>query len=195
MISLGIYAVERFVDPGEVHFHYTFDDLYQLQDEEGVVKHAYLRDSLYNCLNKDGIPLKVNVLNQMIHSDRAAFTYDLCGNIVKAVYSDKTLTYRYDALDRLIYYSDGQCDMHYSYDAFNRRISKAPSNGVSIDFLYLGDHEIGSCDKAGRHPRIEDFRGWQRGRNRSGYRNRELLEKYTRLSMIPAAIFQSLLKL
>ncbi|GAB4230498.1 MAG: hypothetical protein Tsb0021_08580 [Chlamydiales bacterium] len=110
---------------------YTYDSNYQLQSEPGQI---YTYDGLYNRLSKNAEEYQYNSLNQ-----RKDLAYDPNGNLIR--YQGKTLVY--DALDRLIQVIEGDTIIHYTYDAFHRRIAKQTPEGI-YTYFYQGDNEIGS---------------------------------------------------
>lgn len=114
---------------------YSYDSLYQLTSETG---HTYAFDSLHNRIAKDGNPYQFNALNQLLKQTDTTYRYDANGNLIQKADGDRVVTYRYDALDRLIESNNGT-KTTYTYDAFNRRVSK--SNEL---YLYQGQNEIGS---------------------------------------------------
>lgn len=138
----------------DVKGQFTYDDLYQLKSEEGVASHQYTHDSLNNCITKDGKPHETNALNQLLKAYDKTYTYDGNGNRI----SDGTKKYSYDALDRLIAVATENEKIFYSYDSFNRRLSKTRKNGnaeESTTYLYFGQNEVGSYDEKGN---LKEFR-------------------------------------
>jgi len=135
---------------------FSYDDLYQLKSEKGLVNQEYIHDSLNNCVEKDGNSQDTNALNQLLKTFNQTFTYDGNGNRI----SDQTKNYKYDVLDRLTSVSTETEDIYYSYDSFNRRLSKSKKNKFgklieSTSYLYFGQNEVGSCDKKGN---LKEFR-------------------------------------
>lgn len=139
---------------------YSYDDMYQLQSETGNATHQYVHDSLYNCVSRDGIPRKVNILNQLIEQGDIKFTYDLNGNRSSKEENGKVVNYAYDALDRLISVLQEDKKWTYTYDSFNRRLKtdafvKNAANQTDWQhdnttlYFYQGQNEVGSCDAEG----------------------------------------------
>jgi RHS repeat-associated protein len=125
---------------------YLYNDLKAIASERGVGKHDYTHDSLNNCVKKDGHTQESNSLNQLLKTHDQTFQYDRNGNL-KADGSGKT--YCYDALDRLVKVSLLEGEYFYSYDSFNRRISKIKKDlsGELLEktsYLYAGQNEVGS---------------------------------------------------
>lgn len=140
------------------HCSYTYDDLYQINEENGVAKHSYGCDSLNNRIKKDGKTLRLNGLNQLLSDSKTQYSYDPNGNLIKKNSDHETL-FDYDALDRLVAVTTGNIRTCYTYDAQNRRISKRTDHrakrnkswksGETINFLYLGQNEVGTYDSKG----------------------------------------------
>lgn len=122
-----------------INSKYTYDDLSQLSSEDGVKTHHYINDSLFNCLEKDGKKQDTNYLNQLIKTVDQTFQYDKSGNRI----ADGQCKYSYDALDRLTSVISDTQVFTYTYDSFNRRLSKS-TNNQKTDFLYFGQNEVGS---------------------------------------------------
>lgn len=133
------------VKVNDVLNQYRYDDTYQLQSEQGSVNHTYLCDSLYNCVNKDGISRTFNSLNQLLTHGDANYRYDANGNLISKNENGKTTTYSYDGLDRLTNVTIDQASYSYIYDAFNRRLSKQTA-AKTEHYLYQGQNEIGMFD-------------------------------------------------
>lgn len=143
---------------GERTLRYRYDDLYQLVSEEGMANHTYQYDSLYNQTLKDDKIHSYNALNQLLNDSDASYTYDLNGNLLKKASANETLNFAYDALDRLIGFTNGHQEVHYWYDDTNRRLTKEvflKGNGdgwvpeLSIKYVYQGQNEIGSINSSG----------------------------------------------
>ncbi|CAF23463.1 RHS repeat-associated core domain-containing protein [Candidatus Protochlamydia amoebophila] len=124
---------------------YTYDDFYQLQSEKGHANHKYQCDSLSNRLLKDDQEHTYNSLNQLLKRGDETYLYDPNGNLIeKQTASEKTI-YTYDALDRLQSVTSKQKTISYSYDPFNRRLSK---KGVKEEmYFHQGQEEIGAIVK------------------------------------------------
>ncbi len=141
----------------EVSFRYTYDDLQQLASETGTETHKYQFDSLGNRVKKDGGAYENNFLNQLVSQNGTSYAYDLSGNLIRKTTPEKTLAFKYDALDRLIEVSEEHQKTIYQYDPFHRRLSKTSyigQNGHWIEssrerYLYQGDKEIGSVGNSG----------------------------------------------
>ena len=126
--EVGNIVSNAYEDPsGKVFCRYEYDGLDQLVKEDA---HSYKYDSLYNRIQKDGISHPTDKLCRYTE-----YKYDSCGNLI----SDGRNTYTYDTLDRLVSVSSKDFQITYSYDAFNRRLSKG-----GIKYLWDGENEIGS---------------------------------------------------
>ena len=141
--AVGNLLQRQIVDAqGIVDYIYTYDDLYQLSSEKGHASHTYANDSLYNRVAKNDQPYQVNDLNQLLQQTDCTYIYDPNGNLI-AINSDEQTIFGYDALDRLTTIKKGDRLIHYRYDSFHRRLSKAVE-GVTTDYIYLKDNEIGT---------------------------------------------------
>lgn len=137
--NLIAYAFKDVV--GSVSCSASYNDLYQLIEEEGVAHHAYKNDSLHNRLARDEDCYTVDASNKLLSNTARTFTYDKNGNIIEEVVGGKTISYQYDALDRLIRVDDTT----YLYDSFHRRIARIQGDEVTY-FLHLDRREIGLFD-------------------------------------------------
>ncbi len=135
---LGNILTSR-LDQAESQFAY--DDLSQLQTENGPASHTYESDAHYCRLQKDEESYDVNALLQIpSHLD-----YDLNGNAVRS--GEQKLIY--DALDRLIAVETPSTGSTYVYDSEHRRIAETVCNHLTgqittLHFLYDGEKEIGA---------------------------------------------------
>lgn len=144
------------IDPSGEEIHsYTFDSLERLSEENDL---SFDYDHLGNRIGKNGINLSYNPLNQLLNYGNETFVYDLNGNLIERQSEASKTTYKYDALDRLIQVNkDDSLYVQYTYDAFNRRLSKIIKildNDIckTVEnryFIYDGDKEIGSLNKEG----------------------------------------------
>lgn len=143
---------------GTIDNSFVYDDLYQLKSEQGTATHKYVFDSLHNCVEKDAIPHSVNALNQLLSDSKSSYRYDFNGNLVQKTVGN--MHYAYDALDRLTSVTQGNRQTCYTYDAFNRRLSKVDLEQDQITlnwnqtsstcyFYQQGQNELGACDSKG----------------------------------------------
>ena len=130
---------------GSVACYYNYDDLYQIQEENGIAHHQYIHDSLYNAVCKDHALQKFNEVNQLLYDGDIHYEYDSNGNLK----SDQKNHYTYDALNRLIAVQTPEERIEYTYDALNRRMAKKTAAG-EIRYLYIGQNEVGSVDAQGK---------------------------------------------
>ena len=147
--------------PQNLFSEFSYNDLYQLKSENGTKNHTYEYDSLHNCVEKDGKPQEVNSLNQLLKTCDQTFKYDLNGNRK----DDGIIQYQYDALDRLCSVKSNGNEFTYTYDSFNRRLSKTITNEQEKTFkthyLYFGQNEVGSFDQ---DKKLKEFRALGTGK-------------------------------
>lgn len=137
--SCGNLCHYSFIDAlGPTERHFCYDDLNQLSSEN---EHQYTFDSIHNCILKDGIIKEYNSLCQEVNQE---MKYDPNGNLK----SDSRYQYDYDSLDRLIKVYNDDVVISYTYDAFNRRVSKN-INGEMTRYIWDDKNEIGSTDSSG----------------------------------------------
>jgi RHS repeat-associated protein len=133
-------------DPlGTTTNHYQYDFFNHVTQEKGHHENAYTYDSLGNCLKHNEQTHQINHLNQ-ITNNGTHLLYDLNGNLISA----PPTTYKYDALDRLLSFTENNVTTSFIYDAFNRCISIRDSTGVK-NLFYQGNQEIGSLKENKLH--------------------------------------------
>lgn len=120
---------------------FTYDSLYQLSGEEGMSSHHYEHDSLHNRLKKDTQNYVINHLNQILQRDQTEYRDDPNGNLI----SKEGFVYQYDGMDRLVKVLHEGEVIEYTYDAFNRRMSKR-KGGTEVKYLYTGQDDIGAVE-------------------------------------------------
>jgi len=134
-------------DPqGKYERSFSYDYLSQLTNENGLSEHSYSYDSLYNRLSHNDASYEVNSLHSVLTDSKHTYTYDSRGNRTAMKGSD-TVTYKYDALDRLIEVQKEDKRFEYRYDACNRRIEKkviSQDEVHSTQYLYALENEIGA---------------------------------------------------
>ncbi len=133
--AVGNITSYSFEDPeGKVSVHNSYDDLYQLQSEEGYKNHTYSHDSLHNRRKVDDAAYTLDCHNRIISDENETLSYDKNGNPT----SFRNQSYKYDALDRLIEVTDGDTVTKYLYDSFNRRIKKNDDFYIYQDLREIG---------------------------------------------------------
>ncbi len=133
------------------NYEFSWDNLYQINEEKGVFNHKYHHDAMNNRLEVDGLKYENNVLNQTLFDGISSYVYDKSGNLRQ--FEGKSLTF--DALNRLKQFvdQDSRC-INYFYDAFNRRHTETCGDDTSY-FLYQGNIEIGRVAQSGY---IDEFK-------------------------------------
>lgn len=140
---------------GFVNFEnfYEYDDLNQLISEKGLFNNSYQFDSQNNRIEKNSKTYQINDLNQIQTDEKSQFLYDKNGNLLFRKNLDQETRYYYDVLDRLVRIEKKKDSYEYTYDSFNRRISKNCKYNTWIMnqdfryFLYDAQNEIGSYDQ------------------------------------------------
>lgn len=161
--SYGNITAIHFNDPqGEWKPNFTYDSLNQLKSEEEDMTHTYSYDGRSNRIQDNLSTYSVDAIDQLnTIGDKDCYSYDLNGNLASKNIDGKLTLFRYDALDRLSEVEQPtECLATYTYDAYNRRISKSSSVWNSstkqwvvsnqINYLYDGNKEIGTTDLNGR---------------------------------------------
>lgn len=130
---------------GERHA-FAHDDLGQLTLEQtSSYTHSYQNDALYRQTSVDGKEQSHNAVHQLIEGANGNYIYDVKGRRIR----DSAIQYIYDRFDRLIQINRSDQTWDFSYDSFNRRMSRS-LNGEICHYLYLGNEEIGSFSDEGR---------------------------------------------
>lgn len=171
--KVGNILTRDLIDPLEkIHCCYEYDDLYQVkmekesgeksaEDSKSSTNRTYLHDSFHNRLSKSGTRSQFNKLNQLLSDGKYNYKYDSNGNLIcrKALNgeADGVMTFKYDAMDRLVTVLTAERRVGYLYDANNRRMRKRiemrsekgkPWKRLSeVRYIYIGQNEIGSYDK------------------------------------------------
>lgn len=128
---------------------YTYDGLGQLLKERN---HTYTYDSLYNRLSKDSETYQINTTHALTTTNTAHYEHDPNGNPILEQTPSSQNQYKYDALDRLIEIIQPDLRITYTYDSFNRRLTKTTytyqNNSWTLQthykFLYDNQREIGA---------------------------------------------------
>lgn len=130
---------------GVLNESYQYDNLGQLEKEDGIQSNTYTYDSLNNRLSQNDVPNSINLLNQLLEDEKYAYTYDLSGNLIQK----NDTTYTYDSLDRLIQIQTDEHVFKYTYDELNRCMTIKQNNDEIQHLIYLNQAEIGSCSSSG----------------------------------------------
>ncbi|MCP5469708.1 MAG: DUF687 family protein [Chlamydiales bacterium] len=119
--------------------HYSYDALDQLIQDEA---HTYCYDSLNGRTRKDDQKFSLTSCGRNLDCK-----YDLNGNLLE----NELWKFSYDSLDRLTSAQNKHVEIQYTYDPFNRRLSKKTyvQNRRTATILYLwdGENEIGATDE------------------------------------------------
>lgn len=119
---------------------YDHDDLQQLTLEKTAqYSHTYENDALHRQISVDGFKQMHNAVHQLTHGAHDKYKYDAKGRRKQ----DSKTKFTYDKFDRLIKVEQGNLVCSYTYDAFNRKMSRTTS-GDTLRYLYSGHEEIGS---------------------------------------------------
>jgi len=141
------------IQANNIEYTFNYDGLGQLTQEKG---HNYSYDSLYNRLEKDGVPHESDATHALIQAGETTFTHDPNGNPITKTTPTLITHYKYDALDRLIEVITDGTRLTFTYDPLHRRMTKTLYQLQNSDwveakhlrFLYDGENEIGAFDKA-----------------------------------------------
>ena len=110
-----------------------------LYNREGGVSARLLNDATYQATPalQAEIPYTANALNQYTSVGAASLSYDPNGNLIE----DGSASYRYDAQNRLVGFTQGAVVVSYGYDAEGRRASRT-EGGTTRHSLYALGQEI-----------------------------------------------------
>ncbi len=154
----NIVAIDQTDPVGASSSNYSYDSLNQLISEEGIAKHSYDYDSRHNRIKKDETTYENDILSQLVSQGSTFYGYDSNGNRRSVKRPHQNIDCEYDAMDRLISVTKGECQTKYTYDAFNRRMSKAVfaleggqwKKSFEERYLYSSETEIGSVSPEGK---------------------------------------------
>ncbi len=128
---------------GKYEICYQYNYLNQLISELGAIsQHTFTYDSASRLIAQDDQRRSYNLFQQINEVHGEPITYDLDGNMTAI--GEKKFTY--DAFGRLVKANLGDIQVSYTYDAFNRRLSKliqTPKAETCFSFLYDDGKEIG----------------------------------------------------
>ena len=149
----------KVIDRYEDSSLYCYDEHFHLTFEKGIVSHQYNYDDGDGITQKDDKKFQISQLNQISNVDQTSYEYSQTGARTKKKVGNKTLTYTYDAFERLIKLASENCEIHFTYDFQGRRLKKTLLqkgffSGLyvydEIFYLYDGVIEIGSYNKIGK---------------------------------------------
>ena len=159
--ALGNIKHTMIVDAGGIcDSFYEYNEKGELVSETGAVENNFIYDPVSNRLSKNGGQCVNDIMNRLITCGNKTYKYDLNGNLVSIIGDSICYSYEYDALNRLTgVVKDKESAVHFTYDAFNRRLTKESSVwdrqkctwklNKAYRYLYDGDHEIGAMDHEG----------------------------------------------
>lgn len=142
------------VDGVRYSTEYGYNALSQLISESGSSDHSYTYDSLGNPLQKDGLPYKINDLNQLVEAQDAVYSFDPNGNLSRKTLSGKTWIYQWNPLNQLVSVEDPeQNKVLFTYDLSGRRLTKCVERkgekAQVFRYFYLGETELGCVNEKG----------------------------------------------
>jgi len=136
-------------------FHYDLQN--RLIEEKGTFDHSYHFSGLFSKYKKNDEEIVTDDHLQMTSIGSTQLSYDVNGNLTK-LQDGSTTNYQYDAWNRLTFSEqEKQFQIHYIYDAFQRRISEKKrvwngsswSEWQSLFYLYDEANEIGTINSEG----------------------------------------------
>lgn len=126
---------------GDHTLDFCYNSIGQLVKESEIHTHSYLYHTSGDFFTKDKTSFSYNEQNELVQAGKQHFSLDKDGNII----DNKSERYFYDALGRLIAIKTDKFDVIYTYDAFNRRLSKricSFNQSQECVYLYDGKDEI-----------------------------------------------------
>ncbi len=131
---------------------YGYDRIYQLLNStNSTSSEAFTYDKVGNRKTKNAnpTPWSYNRNNELITADTITYSYDNNGNTVSKTEAGQTVTYGYNATDRLqsVQLPDGR-NVTYTYDPFGRRIKKQ-IGAETIIYVYADEGLIGEYSETG----------------------------------------------
>ena len=153
--TLGAAGERLSVNELDRTVEYTYDSLYRLTsetitDENGTTVYTYAYDSVSNRTlkteNGTETAYVYNALNQLVSDSDTSYEYDLNGNLVRVIGTDKSALYEFNAENKLVKATVQNGNLvtveTYTYDYAGNRTSKTTtsSNG-SVEYVkYLNDN-------------------------------------------------------
>lgn len=131
---------------------YEYNKWGELISERGVHAHDFAYDKFSNCIQKDEITFDIGAQSELKRAGSVVYEYDLNGNPILQHTPSGLVRYKYDALDRLTDVYDHIKRVSFSYDAWDRRLSKTVYKAQVGEwtcilhdlYLYDGLKEIGT---------------------------------------------------
>lgn len=157
----NIIALEGSDTHGFWHSTFSYSNNQELIKETGAFDNDFTYDENSNRESANDDLYLNNLLNQLYALEKANetinYTYDLNGNLIEKSSATQTTSYHYDALDRLLSIEiNHSIAIHFTYDAFYRRLSKTLSKwddktsqwivSKTWHYIYDGNREIGAVD-------------------------------------------------
>lgn len=133
----NLLRLDQIDELGKLSSSFTYNDLYQLTSEKTSENHSYSYDSLDNRRKIDNSMCKLNSLNQLVGQDSSQYKYDLNGNLYSKTVLGICTQYKFDALNRLIQVKSPLITHKFTYDPFDRRMTKDDET-----YAYDGQNEI-----------------------------------------------------
>jgi RHS repeat-associated protein len=148
----------RSVNTSDEVIKYRYDEQKRLIQEERTQNHIYHYDSLGN-LSMDNVNTQFDETLAVVKCGETTYSYNMNGCPISKHIGSDLITYEYDALDRLVGVCNDDTKYKYTYDVFNRRLSKqtlyrdtSSQKWVETDlirFIYDGIQEIGAASSDG----------------------------------------------
>lgn len=172
----GLGEIHHFYDPDAKQIAITTpfgEQLYQYDANQNVIyrkrnqtfdqfqyDHAnqILLDTIYDGQGNP-IDAHINEKDEVISYQGIQCTYDANGNLVQKITPKGVFRLVYDAFNRLSKAFTDECEVHFTYDLFGRRLSKKVIKKEVVEeetYLYFGSNEIAVCDQSGnlKHLRV-----------------------------------------
>jgi RHS repeat-associated protein len=134
------YLISKIVNKDSNEFNHDFFGQLTLE-KSSKYSHSYQNDALNRQIVVDDVEQTHNAVHQLTHGIHGEYVYDQKGRRIQ----DGSIHYVYDRFDRLEQINCGDETWRYTYDAFNRKMSRS-NNGTVSHYIYNGYEEIGSYD-------------------------------------------------
>lgn len=148
---------------------YTYDDAWRLTGVDAANSVTYTLDAAGNRVGATPMPgaWVYDAANQLITKGDVTYTYDDAGNLTRKVdvslaEPQRTTSYEYDGLNRLLAVKDGAGDLiaRYSYDPFDARLSKEVFSGVDAGTTFYLHSDQGVVAEATSAGVVTTTYGW-----------------------------------